>query len=272
VEARLEQLVEITSDAICTVDEEGNLNSVNAAFERATGRTRDSVIGDHFTVFVDPRDRDEVWGLFVGALHGVRQHGDIRYVAAAGEPRWAHVIAAPLYALGRVAGALAVVRDITEERQLRDRVARYERERGALASPPKSSPAQSDEPAAPQGVSLAVLVVDDEPAIRTAVARYLNSLGHLVEIAASGREALERLRSRSFDLILLDLRMPDMAGDALYRELIARDAALAGRIVFITGGDATDDTQSFLEASGRPVIGKPFSLDDLRRALALATL
>ncbi|MEW5918422.1 MAG: PAS domain S-box protein, partial [Gemmatimonadota bacterium] len=272
VEARLEQLVEITSDAICTVDEEGNLNSVNVAFERATGRTRDSVIGDHFTVFVDPHDRDMVWGLFVGALHGVRQQGDVRYLAASGEPRWAHVIAAPLYVQGRVAGALAVVRDITEERQLRERVARYERERGALVSPPKASPAQTEEPVAPKGVSLAVLVVDDEPAIRTAVARYLTSLGHLVEIAASGREALERLRSRSFDLILLDLRMPDMAGDALYRELIARDAALAGRIVFITGGDAAEDTQSFLEASGRPVIGKPFSLDDLRRALALATL
>jgi len=67
--------------------------------------------------------------------------------------------------------------------------------------------------------------------------------------------------------------MPDMAGDALYRELIARDAAHAGRIVFITGEDSSSPaTQSFLQASGRPVIGKPFSLDDLRRALALATL
>jgi PAS domain S-box-containing protein len=272
VEARLEQLVEITSDAICTVDEEGNFTSVNVAFERATGRTRDSVIGDHFTVFIDPHDRDAVWGLFVGALHGVRQHGDIRYVAANGVQRWAHVIAAPLFVAGRVAGGLAVVRDITEERQLRERVARYERERGSLASPAAATAAQPEEPAPAQGVSLAVLVVDDEPAIRSAVARYLTSLGHLVEIAASGREALERLASRSFDLILLDLRMPDMAGDALYRELLARDAALAGRIVFITGGEAAEDTQTFLEASGRPVIGKPFSLDDLRRALALATL
>jgi CheY-like chemotaxis protein len=171
-----------------------------------------------------------------------------------------------------VAGALAVVRDITEERQLRERVARYERERGALVSPAAAVPAQNEETVAAHPVSLAVLVVDDEPAIRTAVARYLTSLGHTVEIAASGREALERCRSRSFDLILLDLRMPDMAGDALYRELIARDAAHAGRIVFITGSESAEDAQSFLEASGRPVIGKPFSLDDLRRALALATL
>jgi CheY-like chemotaxis protein len=230
------------------------------------------VLGDHFTVFVDAHDRDAVWGLFVGALHGVRQHGDIRYVAANGDQRWAHVIAAPLFVEGRVAGALAVVRDITEERQLRERVSRYERERGALVSPAAATAAQPEEAVAAQGVSLAVLVVDDEPAIRSAVARYLTSLGHLVEIAASGREALERLGSRSFDLILLDLRMPDMAGDALYRELLARDAALAGRIVFITGGEAADDSQTFLEASGRPVIGKPFSLDDLRRALALATL
>ncbi|MGH7712136.1 MAG: PAS domain S-box protein [Gemmatimonadaceae bacterium] len=273
VEARLEQLVEITSDGICTVDEEGNFTSLNAAFERATGRTRDALIGDHFTVLLDTRDRDAVWGLFVGALHGVRQYGDIRYVAASGEARWAHVIAAPMFVQGRVAGALAVLRDITEERQLRERLARYERERGSAISPTVAVDAQPEPPETAPQVSLAVLVVDDEPAIRAAVARYLSSLGHHVEVAASGREALDRLTSRAFDLILLDLRMPDMAGDALYRELIARDAAHAGRIVFITGGTgASPDTQSFLEASGRPVIGKPFSLDDLRRALALATL
>lgn len=272
VEARLEQLVEITSDGICSVDEEGNFTSVNAAFERATGRARDSLIGDHFTVFIDPRDRDAVWGLFVGALHGVRQRGEIRYMAASGEARWAHVIAAPVFVQGRVAGALAVLRDVTEERQLRARLALFEAEHGGTALAPPDA-AQSEEPMEASPVSLAVLVVDDEPAIRTAVARYLGSLGHLVDVAASGREALERLRSRSFDLILLDLRMPDMAGDALYRELIARDAAHAGRIVFITGEDAASPaTQSFLQASGRPVIGKPFSLDDLRRALALATL
>lgn len=271
VEARLEQLVEITSDGICTVDEEGNFTSVNAAFERATGRARDSLIGDHFTVFVDPRDRDQVWGIFVGALHGVRQRGDIRYLAANGEARWGHVIAAPVFIQGRVAGALAVVRDVTEERQLRERLKLLERDRGAVLSPVAMQ--QIEEPEAGSATSLAVLVVDDEPAIRTAVARYLSSLGHHVDVAASGREALDRLSSRSFDLILLDLRMPDMAGDALYRELIARDAAHAGRIVFITGEDASSPaTQSFLQASGRPVIGKPFSLDDLRRALALATL
>jgi PAS domain S-box-containing protein len=271
VEARLEQLVEITSDGICTVDEEGNFTSVNAAFERATGRARDSLIGDHFTVFIDPRDRDQVWGIFVGALHGVRQRGDIRYLAANGEARWGHVIAAPVFIQGRVAGALAVVRDVTEERQLRERLKLLERDRGAAPSP--VAVPQIEEPEAGTPTSLAVLVVDDEPAIRTAVARYLNSLGHHVDVAASGREALDRLSSRSFDLILLDLRMPDMAGDALYRELIARDAAHAGRIVFITGEDASSPaTQSFLQASGRPVIGKPFSLDDLRRALALAML
>ena len=271
VETRLEQLVEITSDGICTVDEEGNFTSVNAAFERATGRARDSLIGDHFTVFIDPRDRDDVWGIFVGALHGVRQRGDIRYLSANGEARWGHVIAAPVFIQGRVAGALAVVRDVTEERQLRERLKLLERDRGAVLSP--IAVPQIEEPEAGAATSLAVLVVDDEPAIRTAVARYLSSLGHHVDVAASGREALDRLSSRAFDLILLDLRMPDMAGDALYRELIARDAAHAGRIVFITGEDASSPaTQSFLQASGRPVIGKPFSLDDLRRALALATL
>lgn len=108
-----------------------------------------------------------------------------------------------------------------------------------------------------------VLVVDDEPAIRAAITAFLRSLGHEVEAVASGREALARTGARDFDCVLLDLRMPDMSGDSVFAELRASAPELANRVVFVTGDVQSEATRRFLEASGRPVLTKPFLLDDL---------
>src|SRR5688500_19487364 len=59
-----------------------------------------------------------------------------------------------------------------------------------------------------------ILIVDDEPAIRAALSLYLEREGHTVDAVGSGREALEHARSRRYDSILLDLRMPDKIGRA----------------------------------------------------------
>jgi two-component system NtrC family sensor kinase len=57
-----------------------------------------------------------------------------------------------------------------------------------------------------------ILVVDDEPEIREALAEILTSAEHSVVTAASGREALERLDAENYDVILTDIRMPDLDG------------------------------------------------------------
>jgi two-component system NtrC family sensor kinase len=115
--------------------------------------------------------------------------------------------------------------------------------------------------------ALSILVVDDEPAIRSAVVRYFAGLGHTVDAAATGADAYALLESRRYDAVLLDLRMPDTGGDAIYRELVERDPSHAARVIFLTGDVQSDATQRFIEATGRVRVTKPFTFDELTRAV-----
>jgi PAS domain S-box-containing protein len=115
--------------------------------------------------------------------------------------------------------------------------------------------------------SLSILVVDDEPAIRSAIVRYFAGLGHTVDAAGTGAEAHALLESRRYDTVLLDLRMPDTSGDAIYRELLERDPSHAARVIFLTGDVQSDSTQQFIDASGRASVMKPFSFDELTRVV-----
>ncbi|MDB4917084.1 MAG: hypothetical protein JWM95_4728 [Gemmatimonadetes bacterium] len=113
-----------------------------------------------------------------------------------------------------------------------------------------------------------MLVVDDEPAMRSAISGFLRSLGHKVNVAATGLEARALLASSEYDVVLLDLRMPDLGGESLFRELAERDVRHARRVVFVTGDLQSEAAQRFLNETGRPVIGKPFQLDDLAAVVA----
>ena len=87
---------------------------------------------------------------------------------------------------------------------------------------------------------------------------------HQVAIASSGRKALEHLAAHPADLILSDLRMPDLDGQALYRELVACSPELARRMVFLTGDVLTQETAVFVAETNLPVIEKPIDPYDLR--------
>jgi PAS domain S-box-containing protein len=119
----------------------------------------------------------------------------------------------------------------------------------------------------PSMAPLTMLIVDDEPAIRAALSLYLEREGHIVDAVASGGEALEHARSRRYDAILLDLRMPDMSGDVVFAELQASDPEHAARVVFATGDADSDAARTFLQQSGRPYICKPFALEDVAELL-----
>jgi DNA-binding NtrC family response regulator len=68
-----------------------------------------------------------------------------------------------------------------------------------------------------------ILVVDDDPPQREIVGVILTGEGYRVQTAGGGREALKAYRSDSFDVVLTDLKMPDLAGDALLDALIRED-------------------------------------------------
>jgi two-component system NtrC family sensor kinase len=113
-----------------------------------------------------------------------------------------------------------------------------------------------------------VLIVDDEADIRETLAQILTSVHHRVVAVGSGREALERLAAESYDVILTDMRMPDLDGRALYQEIERRWPHQAEHVVFVTGDTLSSALRSFVSQSGRRVIEKPFLPADVRRIVA----
>jgi CheY-like chemotaxis protein len=111
----------------------------------------------------------------------------------------------------------------------------------------------------------AILVIDDEPAIASALAYLLSRAGHMVETAANGRLALAKLDERAFDLILCDLRMPELDGPGFYRELSQRHPQLLPRTIFLTGDTLSPEVRVFLEQVGVPRLHKPFRAAEVRR-------
>jgi CheY-like chemotaxis protein len=110
-----------------------------------------------------------------------------------------------------------------------------------------------------------ILVVDDEPEVGQLLIDILERDGHRVDRASSGREALTCLANGEVDLILSDLRMPDLDGPALYRELAAQRPELLGRLVFMTGDTLGGDLTGFLTETSLPVIEKPLDPEGLSR-------
>jgi two-component system NtrC family sensor kinase len=108
------------------------------------------------------------------------------------------------------------------------------------------------------------LVVDDEPELAEMIARFLSREGFEVEVTASGRDALDRLGRGAFDLILSDLRMPDVDGPALHRWLAENRPEMLERLGFLTGDTLGPAAVRFLDEAARPVGEKPFTRETLR--------
>jgi CheY-like chemotaxis protein len=113
----------------------------------------------------------------------------------------------------------------------------------------------------------AILLVDDEGCIRTAVSRVLARAGYAVTLAASGLEALQRVRTEAYEAVICDLRMPGLSGIALFDQLQQAAPALAGRILVASGDLSQPDTTVFLERTGAPALLKPYGTRDLLEAL-----
>ena len=113
----------------------------------------------------------------------------------------------------------------------------------------------------------AVLLVDDEGCIRTSVSRVLERAGYAVTLAASGAEALERVRAERYAAVICDLRMPGLSGIALFDQLQQAAPGLAGRILVASGDLSQPDTTVFLERSGAPALLKPYGIRELLEAV-----
>ena len=114
--------------------------------------------------------------------------------------------------------------------------------------------------AGPLRQSTHILVVEDDLPIAQMMASILADDGYEVDLACNGRLALEMIEIQDYDLILTDLRMPELDGVALYRELERRQPDLLRRLIVITGTSAHPEYENFLAETHVPFLEKPFSL------------
>jgi len=109
-----------------------------------------------------------------------------------------------------------------------------------------------------QGLSSRILVVDDMEANRELLSRRLGRDGHAVSVAADGHSALEQTGRSEFDLILLDLMMPDINGYDVLRRLKDDPALRHIPVIMISALDEIDSIVRCIEAGAEDYISKPF--------------
>jgi CheY-like chemotaxis protein len=130
-----------------------------------------------------------------------------------------------------------------------------------------------------------ILVVDDDADIRTLIETVLEASGHDVTLAASGQEALNKLKRRPFELVVLDIMMPTMSGYEVLEQIRAMPSRATTPVIVVTakhdpsgvmrevkGGAIDHLAKPFLpeeleEVVERALSGTPESTDERRRAL-----
>ncbi|MCH7811725.1 MAG: response regulator [Chloroflexi bacterium] len=114
----------------------------------------------------------------------------------------------------------------------------------------------------------AILVVDDEESIQRLLGSILEIDGHHVDTASNGVEALERVSQRHYDVVITDIKMPEMDGPTLHQQLQKVNRRLAERTVFITGDTVSPETREFLQRVQNPCIAKPFRVRQVRETIS----
>ncbi len=113
-----------------------------------------------------------------------------------------------------------------------------------------------------------ILIVDDEEHVRSGIQRSLMLLGYHAETAASGEEALRMLERDSFDVMLLDIRMPGMDGVEVMRQVQQRHSDLL--ILVLTGHASVESAIAAVKYQAADYLRKPASIHTIARAVAEA--
>ncbi len=113
--------------------------------------------------------------------------------------------------------------------------------------------------------SLHILIVDDQPVLCELLANFLKNDLHLVEIAQSAQQALEKFKAGTFDLVITDHIMTEMNGEQLAAALKARDAAVP--VILLTGFGEIRRAENERLSAVDAVVAKPFSRSGLRQAM-----
>ncbi|MGI2335909.1 MAG: PAS domain S-box protein [Dehalogenimonas sp.] len=113
-------------------------------------------------------------------------------------------------------------------------------------------------PAPTLSKSARILVIDDEPTIRSFVKAILAKGGHTVDETGAPDEVLPKLKQGGYDLVISDIRMPGMGGTELYKHILKEQPEMKDKVLFMTGDTSSQDVKSFLAQNQLPYLTKPF--------------
>lgn len=138
----------------------------------------------------------------------------------------------------------------------------------APAQNPKPVPRNAADENAPMP-SLRILVAEDNPVNSLIAMKFLEGLGHAPTLATTGLEVIERMRDEHFDLVLMDIQMPEMDGLEATRVIRSWPGEQGGEtpIVAMTAHAFSSDTERFLAAGMNGHLAKPISRQDLDHCL-----
>gem|GEM_PF-645891 len=128
-------------------------------------------------------------------------------------------------------------------------------------------PAESGSTHTASDRTASILVIDDEPAVRSLLRIILTQDGHRVAECENPEKALEKLKDHTYDIIFLDIRMPGMSGTELYNKIITSRPELTGHVVFITGDTSDAKVRDYLDNHDIPYVAKPFDMALLKIAM-----
>jgi len=116
---------------------------------------------------------------------------------------------------------------------------------------------------------LHVLIADDQPVNLRVAAQVLRNLGHGGVAVKDGAQALQAWRQHSFDLLLLDVVMPQLDGVSVLREVRAgeRSSPQHTPVILVTGNDLPEDADAYLREGADAVLVKPLDAEKLQSTL-----
>lgn len=106
-----------------------------------------------------------------------------------------------------------------------------------------------------------ILIVDDEERFRTTMCKLLTVRGLEAVTAGSGPEAIEKLRQNQYDVVILDVRMPEMGGVEVLSEIKKIDPRL--EVIIMTGYASVDTAKEIMKLGAYDYVLKPYSIEEL---------
>ena len=113
-----------------------------------------------------------------------------------------------------------------------------------------------------------VLVIDDEDIVLKSVNKILSEENYEVDVSSSGRQGIERAIERSYDMVLTDIRMPDVGGMRVLRDIKRAKPSLP--VIMITGYGSVQSAVQAMQLGAADYLEKPFTPDQLLKAVASA--